>query len=187
MAIWRLFNYMRTDKKFMPYKTPQEVRTPLRAIHRKMQPIAKDVRSYSPHALRDQADRSLRAASASADTSRIARWATTGHFLCSDPGCYKIHTNLRHGILFLHEAIPGHHYQGSLPAGRQPAAAFRRFGGNNAYVEGWALYCESLGKELGLYTTLPVHGALGDEIHPRHPAGGGCGHPYPGHEAGKRL
>ncbi len=90
----------------------------------------------------------------------------------SRPGIFYVNTydlksRPKYGMeeIYLHEAEPGHHFQIGIQQELQGLPSFRRFGGYGAYIEGWGLYAESLGKELGLYTDpYSYFGALSGEI-----------------------
>lgn len=67
--------------------------------------------------------------------------------------------------LLLHEGNPGHHFQITVARENKALPRFRRFGGYTAYSEGWGLYAESLGKDLGIYTDpMQRYGQLDGEL-----------------------
>lgn len=162
------FNYMRTDAKFKPYKQPKEVLDAFENIHQRMKPNLQKMFGKTPRSpFEIRQTEAFRAASASAEYY-------PGTPDGSRPGIFYVpildatQFNITSGMesLFLHEAIPGHHYQISLQQEDTSLPNFRKFAWYGAFGEGWALYCESLGKELGLYTDpYQYMGALGDEMH----------------------
>ena len=162
------FTYLKTDKKFTPYKTPKEVIEAFENIHKTMQPSLQKLFGHTPKTpFEIRQTEAFRAASASAEYNQGSADGTRpGIFYIPIIDATTFNTTSGMESLFLHEAIPGHHYQISLQQENEKLPRFRRYGGNNAYAEGWALYCESLGKELGLYTDpYQYMGAMGDEIH----------------------
>jgi uncharacterized protein (DUF885 family) len=162
------FAYLKTDKKFTPYKTPKEILDAFGEIHKLMEPNLQKMFGHTPKTpFEIRQTEAFRAASASAEYNQgSADGSRPGIFYVPILDAASFNTTSGMESLFLHEAIPGHHYQISLQQENEKLPRFRRFGGNNAYAEGWALYCESLGKELGLYADpYQYMGALGDEMH----------------------
>jgi uncharacterized protein (DUF885 family) len=160
--------YLKTDKKFMPYKTPEEVLNAYRNIYKTIRPNLPKLFTDTPKTRFEiRQTEAFRAESASAEYNQgTPDGSRPGVFYVPILDATKFNYTSGMESLFLHEAIPGHHYQISLQMENTKLPSIRRFGGNNAYVEGWALYCESLGRELGLYTDpYQYMGALGDEMH----------------------
>ena len=144
--------FVATDPQFAPYTTEEQVLNGYRLIEgRVMVAVPKFFRHMPRTKFEVRATEKFRAASASAEYNPgAADGSRPGVFYVPilDPKEFR---TPRMEDLFLHEAIPGHHFQISLTIENTGLPKFRRFDGNNAYVEGWALYCESIGKEMGMY------------------------------------
>ncbi len=152
-SLAEFLKFVATDPQFSPYKTEEEVLDGYRAIEgRVMAQVPKFFGHLPRMKFEVRATEKFRAATASAE---YQPGTTDG----SRPGVFYVpildpltFRTPRMENLFLHEAIPGHHFQIALTSENTALPKFRRYDGNNAYVEGWALYTESLGRELGLYT-----------------------------------
>ena len=161
------FNEVRNKKELMPFKDPQEVIANFNAIHKRMMPKVNALFSKQPKTpFEVRRTEAFREASASAEYNPGSLDGTRpGIFYVPIPDVTSYNTYSDED-LFLHEAIPGHHFQISLTQENENLPQFRKTLWYSAYGEGWALYTESLGKELGLYTDpYQYFGMLGAEMH----------------------
>ena len=164
----QFFEHLRVDPKYKPFKTPKEVISFFAAIQSKLEPSLERAflnRPKTPFEIRRT--EAFRESTASAEyMPGSADGSRPGVFYTPIPDATQFNITGGMESLFLHEAIPGHHYQISLQQENEKLPRFARFLWYGAYGEGWALYCESIGKELGLYTDPKQRiGALGDEMH----------------------
>ena len=161
------FNYVRENKELMPFKSAEEVIANFNDIHQRMKPNISKLFSKTPKtAFEVRRTEEFREKSASAEYNPGSLDGTRpGIFYVPVPDAesYNVYSD---ESLFLHEAIPGHHYQISLTQENENLPDFRKTLWYSGYGEGWALYSESLGKELGLYTDpYQYFGTLSAEMH----------------------
>ncbi|HER41102.1 MAG TPA: DUF885 domain-containing protein, partial [Salinimicrobium catena] len=161
------FNYVRTNKDLMPFDTAEEVVANFNAIYERMKPNIPKLFDMTPKtAFEVRRTEAFREKSASAEYNPGSLDGTRpGIFYVPVPDAtsYNVYSD---ESLFLHEAIPGHHYQISLTQENEDLPQFRKTLWYSGYGEGWALYAESLGEELGLYDDpYQYFGMLSAEMH----------------------
>lgn len=165
-SLQQFFDYMRSSPRFQP-KSEAQLRDDFYAIKKKAEaripqffslvPKAQLViRPYDPFRAKFEAGASYE--QGTPDGSRPGTFYFNSYDLPS-------RSTWEETTLFLHEGEPGHHFQISLAQEDKALPDFMRFGGNTAYVEGWALYSESLGYPMGMYTDpYQRFGNLSDEM-----------------------
>ena len=146
------FKYMSTDPKFT-FKSEDAILKDYRDLEARINQKVPELFSLMPKAgFEIRPVEAFRAASEAAGSYMSPSQDGTR------PGIFYLNTydlparkSWARDSLYLHEAIPGHHFQIALQQELEGVPAFRRFGGQTAYIEGWGLYAESLGRELGVY------------------------------------
>jgi uncharacterized protein (DUF885 family) len=147
------FEHIRTDPKFKPVSRE--------ALQQGYVAIGKRVETQLPRLFRTLPKTGLAIRPVPALTEKGAARGSyaSGTPDGSRPGvfyfnAYDLPSRTTPGMetLYLHEGAPGHHFQISLAQENETLPSFQRFGGNTAFVEGWGLYAETLGPELGVYT-----------------------------------
>lgn len=161
------FNSLRNKKELMPFSKPEEVIESFNAINDRIALRIDSLFALTPKAgFNVRRTEAFREASASAEYVPGSKDGTrAGIFYVPIPDV-KSYNMVHDEALFLHEAIPGHHFQLSLQQENKNLPEFLHPESMGVFVEGWALYAESLGKELGIYTDpYQYFGMLSMEMH----------------------
>ena len=161
------FEFIRNSPEQMPFLEPQGVIDNFNQIKERINDKFDKVFELKPKAdFVVRRTEAFREASASAEYVPGTKDASRpGIFYVPIPNVSK-YNKFADEALFLHEAIPGHHYQLSLQQENNTLPEFLHPESLGVFVEGWALYAESLGKELGLYDDpIQYFGMLSMEMH----------------------
>lgn len=166
-TLFAFFEEVRNKKELKPFRKPEEVIANFESIYARIKPNVDKLFSLQPKTKFEiRRTEAFREKSGSAEYIQgAADGSRPGVFYVPIPDIanYNLYGD---EDLFLHEAIPGHHFQVSLQQENQQLPDFRKFNWFGAYGEGWALYTESLGAELGLYKDpYQYFGMLGNEMH----------------------
>lgn len=160
-------NDVRDKKELKPFTKPEQVIANFESIYQRITPNINKLFSLQPKTKFEvRRTEAFREKTASAEYNQgAADGSRPGIFFVPIPDATKYNV-LEDEDLFLHEAIPGHHFQISLQQENTSLPDFRRYNWFGAYGEGWALYAESLGQELGLYQDPYQYlGMLNNEMH----------------------